>query len=256
MASHAHAGEKVYQGIAVSPGVCRGKVVLAGKKPGEIPQRILAEEEVAPSLDRFHKALLATRQQLIEVQRRVREDMGAADANIFDAHLLVLEDQTLIEEVTRQVRDKRVNVEYALKQVTERYVAVLGAVEDEYLKERAHDMEDVVGRILSNLTGKPSPHQLPALREPSIIVARDLAPSATAVLDKKLVLGFATDTGSKTSHTAILGRSLQIPAVAGLKDFSEIIEDGQFVLLDGYNGVVIVNPTDQTLFEYGQLVRR
>lgn len=256
MASHVHAGERVFRGIPVSPGVCRAKVLLLGKTPNEIPRFQIPPEGVATELNRLQVALTETRKQLLEVQRRVSADMGAQDASIFEAHLMVLEDQTLLDEVARHIREKLVNVEQGLQSVVERYTAALGAIEDDYLSERAHDMQDVVARILGNLMGKPGANELPPLKEPCIIIAHDLAPSTTALLDRKLVLGFATDVGSKTSHTAILARSLQIPAVVGLKDLSEILQNEQQILLDGYNGMVVVNPTDQTLFEYGQIVRR
>ncbi len=256
MASHVHAGERVFRGIPVSPGVCRGKVLLLGKTRSEIPRFQISPADVGAELGRLQSAVAETRKELLEVQRRVSADMGAKDASIFEAHLMVLEDQTLLEEVARQTREKLVNVEQGLQSVVERYTAALGAVDDEYLSERAHDMQDVVARILGNLLGNPGANDLPQLKEPCIIIAHDLAPSTTALLDRKLVLGFATDVGSKTSHTAILARSMQIPAVVGLKDLSEILQHEQQILLDGYNGMVVVNPTDQTLFEYGQIVRR
>jgi phosphotransferase system enzyme I (PtsI) len=138
--------------------------------------------------------------------------------------------------------------------VAEKYASTLGAIDDEYLRERAADMRDVTSRILNNLLGRQDT-TLKNLTEASIVISYDLSPSATAQLDRKMVLGFATDIGGKTSHTAIMARALQIPAVVGLKDVSSQIRTGQYALLDGYNGSLIVNPTDQTLFEYGQLVR-
>src|SRR5204863_8836437 len=132
----------------------------------------------------------------------------------------------------------------------------LAAIDDDYLRERATDMRDVTTRVLNNLLGRTDDLDLRHLKEPCIIIAHDLTPSNTAQLDKRNVLGFATDVGSRTSHTAIMARSLRIPAVVGLKNISEQLETGQYALLDGYNGVVVVHPTDQTLFEYGQLVRK
>jgi phosphotransferase system enzyme I (PtsI) len=182
--------------------------------------------------------------------------MGAKDARIFDAHLLVLDDPTLIDEVARAIHEQKVNVEHAFQQVSEKYAATLSTMDDEYLRERAADMRDVTARVLDNLLGRQDESDLRKIKEPCIIISYDLTPSTTALLDKNLVLGFATDVGSKTSHTAILARSLQIPAVVGLHDASQHLESGQYVLLDGFNGLLIVNPTDQTLFEYGQLVKK
>src|SRR5205807_10235602 len=130
----------------------------------------------------------------------------------------------------------------------------LAVSEDDYLRERATDMRDVTSRVLNNLLGLEAEVDMRHLKEPCIIIAHDLTPSNTAQFDKRNVLGFATDVGSKTSHTAIMARSLRIPAVVGLKDVSRHLETGQYALLDGFNGVVIVNPTDQTLYEYGQII--
>jgi phosphotransferase system enzyme I (PtsI) len=135
-------------------------------------------------------------------------------------------------------------------------VSVLGAVDDAYLRERAADLRDVAGRVLDHLSGAVHEHQLQHLSEPCILVAHDLAPSVTAVLDRKHVLGFATEAGGKTSHTAIMARKMGIPAVVGLGPMLDSLQDGEYALLDGHGGVLTLNPTDQTLFEYGQLKQR
>ncbi len=250
-------GEVVHRGIPVSPGISRGKVlVVAIPQEGEIPKREISEAEVSAELERFHEALIRTRQQIQDVQRQVTASIGAQDAGIFDAHLLVLEDSTLIDEVGRVVKRRQVNVEQAVREVTDKYLQVLSSIEDEYLRERASDIRDVTARIMNNLLGQQEAVDLRHLSEPCIIVSHDLTPSTTAQLDKRNVLGFATDVGSKTSHTAILARSLHIPAVVALKTISQHLANGTQVLLDGYNGVVVVNPTDQTLFEYGQLAKK
>jgi phosphoenolpyruvate-protein phosphotransferase (PTS system enzyme I) len=158
--------------------------------------------------------------------------------------------------VARLIQEEKVNVEHAFHVAAENYVAALSAIEDDFLRERAADMRDVTQRVLNRLLGRPEDLDLAHLPEPCIIVSYDLSPSRTAVLDKHMVLGFATDIGSKTSHTAIMGRSLRIPAVVGLGAASRVLQTGQHILLDGFNGQLILNPTDQTLFEYGQLVRK
>jgi phosphotransferase system enzyme I (PtsI) len=216
----------------------------------------LTEAELAQEVERLEKALVLTRHQILEIQRKVGEGMGAQEGSIFDAHLLVLEDRTLLDEVVRVIREEKVNAEHAFHTVAERYAATLAAIEDEYLRERATDMRDVTTRVLNNLLGLEEEADLRHLKEPCIIVCHDLTPSNTAQLDKRKVLGFATDVGSKTSHTAIMARSLRIPAVVGLKDVSGQVESGQYALLDGLNGVLIVNPSDQALFEYAQLILR
>ena len=246
-------GEKVFHGIAVSGGVCRGKVLVLHQTRHVITRRDIPDAEIQDEIDRFQKSLLRTRQQITEVQRRVAQTMSTKEADIFDAHLLMLEDHVLTDEVMKIIRDQKTNAEYAFHHASEKYVAVLEAVEDEYLRERAADLRDLTGRVLDNLFEVKDQFDLNHLSEPCILVGRDLSPSVTAQLNKKFVLGFATDIGGRTSHTAIMARSLGIPAVVGLKTISAELENGGYVLLDGYNGTVTLRPTDQTLFQYGQL---
>jgi phosphoenolpyruvate-protein phosphotransferase (PTS system enzyme I) len=251
-----HRGERIFRGIPVSAGVCRGKVLVLDRARPVVHKRVLSESELAEEVNRLERALVQTRQQIQEVQRRVSEGMGALEGSIFDAHLLVLEDRTLLDEVVRVITEEKVNSEFAFHSVAERYAATLAAIEDDYLRERATDMRDVTARVLNNLLGLEEEVDLRHLREPCVIISHDLTPSNTAQLDKRNVLGFATDVGSKTSHTAIMARSLRIPAAVAMGDISRQLETGDYALLDGFNGVVIVNPTDQTLYEYGQLIRK
>ena len=244
-------------GIAVSPGVCRGRLlVLIENRLDYIPRRNISDEEVPQQILRLEQAITETRKQLLAVQEKVSTGMGAKDATIFDAHLLVLEDPMLLDEVRQFVEKEKVSIEFAFAQISERYAKVLETVDDEYMRERAADTRDVTERLLQNLLGTFQELDLRHLKEPYIIVAHDLAPSRTAMLDKKNVLGFITDVGSKTSHTAIMARSLRIPAIVGLQNASTELRNGQYALLDGYHGQIVINPTDQTLFEYGQLARR
>ncbi len=249
--------ERVFRGIPVSGGVCRGKILILGKPQEDWgTQRVLSEEQVPQEIRRLEQALVLTRQEILDVQRKVSAGLGSEDASIFDAHLLVLEDPALMDEVSRTVQVEKVNAEHAFQSVVERYMKTLNSIGDEYLRERASDMRDVASRVLNNLAGKETGLDLQHLLEPCIIISYDLTPSATALLDKSKVLGFGTDVGSRTSHTAIMARSMRLPAVVGLQHASRELESGDVVLLDGYNGLIIVNPTEQTLFEYGQLVRK
>jgi phosphoenolpyruvate-protein phosphotransferase (PTS system enzyme I) len=256
MATASRLGEKIFRGIPVSAGVCRGLVLVLGKKQETIPHFVLREEDIPAQLDRFEQALLVTRQQVAQIQRQVGEAMGSKDSAIFEAHLLLLEDPMLIDETIRLIREHKVNAEYAFHQIADKYSHILSTVDDDYLHERSVDLRDVTARLLNNLIGHEAGSDLHSLARPCIIISDDLTPSTTAQLDRVNILGFATDVGSRTSHTAILARSLQIPAVVGLRDITGHLVTGQQVLLDGYNGLVILNPTDQTLFEYGQLVKR
>ena len=251
-----HKGEKVLHGIPVSPGIGRGRLLVLRKAETTVPHYPLPEEQVPAEIERLERALVDTRHQVVEVQRKVREVMGADEGGIFDAHLLVLEDRVLIDEVNRIIRREKVNAEHAYHAVAGKYAAALATVDDAYLRERVADMRDVTVRVLNNLLGRAHGEDLRHLAEACLIISHDLTPSDTAQMDKQRVLGFGTDIGSKTSHTAIIARSLRLPAVAGLRNATRELETGEQALLDGYNGLVIVNPTDQTLFEYGQLVRK
>jgi phosphotransferase system enzyme I (PtsI) len=257
MLEPAQPGERIFRGIPVSPGVARGRLLVLDKSPeAAIRERHISEADLACQAQRLEQAIVDTRREIIEVQRKVSEGLGAQDATIFDAHLLVLEDPTLIEEVSRIIFEEKVTAEYAFKKVADKYAKTLSAIDDEYLRERASDMRDVTERLLNNLTGQGNQDDLSHLTQSCIVISYDLTPSRTALLDKKMVLGFGTDIGSKTSHTAIMARSLRIPAVVGLQQASRELKTGDYALLDGYNGLIILNPTDQTLFEYGQLVRK
>lgn len=250
-------GEKIFHGIAVSPGVSQGRVVVMGKAHAASARRSVSDGELAAEINRFKQALVATRQQLTEVQRRLTEKMGADHAGIFEAHLLVLDDPEVNNEVLRFIQKDKVNAEFAYQSVAERYAESLAAIDDEYLRERAADMRDITARVLNNLHGRGDDGDLRhILKEPCIVVAHDLAPSQTAQMDRDKVLGFATDVGSRTSHTAIMARSMKIPAIVGLKTITSDLRTGDTVLLDGVSGLIIINPTDQTLFQYGQLARR
>lgn len=253
----ARKGERILRGIPVSPGVSRGKLlVLANPGDTTVPRLELQEAELAPQIQRFERALVETRRQIHEIQQRVSDHLGMKDASIFEAHMLVLEDPILLDEVSRMVLEEKINVEYAVQKFVEKYIAILSASDDQYLSERGADLRDVAARLLNNLLGRTEETDLRHLPEQCLIISHDLTPSRTALLDKHMVLGLATDIGSRTSHTAIMARSLGIPAVVGLQNASHELVTGEYALLDGYNGQIIVNPTDQTLFEYGQLVRK
>ncbi len=257
MSQDANSGERQFRGIPVSAGVCRGKVfVLSRPQDTPVPHYAISESQIAEETNRLEQALLLTRNQILEIQGRVQDGMGSSEAQIFEAHLMVLEDPVVLQEVIRHVERDRVNVDYAFATVSAKYITALEAAEDDFLRERVSDMRDVATRVLHNLLGREHGGEFSQPKEPCILVAYDLTPSRTALLDKKLVLGFATDQGSKTSHTAILARSLQIPAVTGLVDASQQLVTGQPVLLDGYSGMLVLHPTEQTLYEYGQVERK
>ena len=244
--------ETRFQGIGVSPGIVQGAIHVARDDGDDIARHKIKREEIASEIGRFEAALIQTRTQILEMQERIAASIGAKDAGIFDAHLLVVEDRTLIDEVLRKLEADLYNVEYVFQQVATHYADTLSKIDDPYLRERALDIQDVTRRVIRNLQGK-APKSFQAVTEKHILVAHNLTPSDTATMDRDYVLGLATDLGSRTSHTAIMARSLGLPAVVGLHDVTEKVETGQHVLLDGYNGLLILNPTADTLRHYGEL---
>ena len=249
-------GEKMLRGIPVSHGVSRSQVVVLDRTRIDPAKSGILESELAGEENRLQASLAETRRQILAMQERLREAMGAEEAQIFEAHLLVLEDPMLLKEVSQFIRENLVTAEFAFHEASEKYAEALGKVDDAYLSERAADIRDVTQRVLANLMSQPLCAGLADLTEPCIVVAHDLTPSDTAMLDPTKVLGFITEVGSRTSHTAILARSLRIPAVLGLGEAISELHTGQSVLLDGFNGFVVIDPSKQILFEYGQLVER
>lgn len=241
--------EQRFEGIAVAPGIARGPAVVHWVEEEEIPYRKISASAIPEEIARFEAALIATRGELLEMQQKIAEAIGTSDASIFDAHLLVVEDRTLIDEVLRSVESDRHNVEFAFNKVAEKYCKSLSEIDDPYLRERVVDIEDVTRRVIRHLLGKAT-GGLHAHADPHIIIGHNLTPSDTALLNRSLVLGFATEAGSKTSHTAIMARSLGIPAIVGLHEITSQIAAGDPLLIDGYRGILIVHPSPQTLREY------
>ena len=244
-----------FEGAGVSPGIARARVHVARDELEEVVRYRIAASQVADEIARFETALIQTRMQILQMQQRIAESIGAKDAAIFDAHLLVVEDRTLIDEVLRKLETDLCNVEWIFQEVATRYAETLNRIDDPYLRERALDIQDVTKRVIRNLQGK-GPKTFLALNEPHILVAHNLTPSDTASINKANVLGIATDLGSRTSHAAILARSLNIPAIVGLHDITARLETGEQVLLDGNDGWLIVDPTPKTLADYAQIESR
>lgn len=244
--------ERSFQGIAVADGICHGKALLYWQEAEQIPVHKITEADLPNEISKFEAALIATRAELLEIQQKIASAIGSKDASIFDAHLLVVEDRTLIDEILRNLERDLKNIEHVFDEVTARYCKTLQAIDDPYLRERVVDIEDVRKRILRHLLGK-QPYRLKTLKEPHIIIAHNLSPADTVLLNKEYVLGFATEAGSKTSHTAIMARSLNIPSIVGLTNICEEIRNDDIVLIDGYTGILILNPTPETLDRYGKI---
>jgi len=250
------AGQEIrFEGVGVSPGIACSRVHVVRDDLDDVVRYRIAPSQVADEIGRFETALIQTRMQILEMQQRIAESIGAKDAAIFDAHLLVVEDRTLIDEVLRKLETDLCNVEWVFQEVATRYAETLNKIDDPYLRERALDIQDVTKRVIRNLQGK-APKTFLALNEPHILVAHNLTPSDTASMNRANVLGIATDLGSRTSHAAILARSLNIPAIVGLHDITAKLETGQEVLLDGSDGLLIVNPPPQVIARYAEIESR
>jgi len=247
--------EIVLQGVPASPGVAHGEAFVFLQKELEIPVYQVEAKQRRGEIARFEEAIKATRVQISKLRAEVAERLGEQEAQIFDAHLLVLEDNALIDETIRELNESGYNIDYCFHSVAKRFIEAFGKIDDEYLKERVTDIRDVTRRVLLNLLGHSSA-ALARLGGQRVIVSEDLSPSDTASFDKGSVLGLVTNAGSSTSHAVIMARSLQVPAVVGLNDVTARIDNGDHVLVDGYEGLVIVHPTDQTLFRYGRIQER
>lgn len=244
--------EIVVQGIAASPGIAPGQVFRHIQSDLELPSYQVRPEERAEELARFERALIATRQQIQRIKQEVEKNLSADEARIFDAHLLVLEDQALIGETEREFATNSTNIEVCFDKVAKRYIKAFSEIDDEYLRERAGDIRDVAQRVLQNLLGRAE-QTLNNFAGNRVVVANDISPSDTVGMDRNKVLAIVTDSGSRTSHAVIVARTLRVPAVVGVRDLTKRIVDGDWVLVDGYEGTVIINPSEQTLFRYGKI---
>lgn len=244
--------ETLVQGIAASQGIAYGQAFLYIQSDVEVPAYQVEPDKRMEEISRFEHAILVTRQQIQKIMSEVDKNLGPEEARIFDAHLLVLEDQALISETIREFETSGKNVETCFNKVSQRYIKAFSEIDDEYLRERSGDIRDVAQRVLQNLLGQSS-QSLSQLVEKRVVVANDVSPSDAAGIDSSQALAIVTDSGSKTSHAVIVARSMKVPAVVGVRDLTRRVQPGDWLLVDGYEGLVILNPSQQTLFRYGQI---
>lgn len=244
--------EIVIKGIAASPGVAHGRAVVYLQKQLEVPCYDITEAQIDSELERFDKAILETRGEIAQVRDKIAQSLGEGEARIFDAHLLVLEDTALLNEVTAELRSSLKSIEFCFNNVAQRYISFFRSMEDEYLRERVADIGDVSRRLLHNLIGMKKV-DLSQLAAESIIISEDISPSDAADMDRDKLLGFVTNSGGKTSHSVIMARSLRIPAVVGTHNATKKIVSGDHILVDGHEGLVVINPSEERLYQYGQL---
>lgn len=244
--------ETIVSGISASQGIAYGQIFVFIQSDVEVPNYQVDEEKRVAEIARFEKALLATRQQISKIKNEVEKNLGAEEAMIFDAHLLVLEDQALIGETIRDFEKTGRNIETCFNQISSRYIQAFAEIDDEYLRERAGDIRDVAQRVLQNLLGQAE-NSLSRLADKRIVVATDISPSDSASIDRGQALALVTDSGSRTSHAVIVARSMKVPAVVGMRDLTTRVKNGDWAIVDGYDGVVILNPSESTLFRYGKI---
>lgn len=250
-----HAKEIVLKGIPASPGICHGDAMLFAQINIDVPLYRISENEVSVEKERFQKAILATREEIIQIRDQVSNSLGEDEALIFDAHLMVLEDNALITETIQHIEQNKQNVEYSFNVVVERYINFFKTIEDEYLRERVSDIKDVSRRVLNHLVGATKNTSL-STPQNRIIVSEDITPSQAVSFNKDNLLGFITDSGGATSHFVIMSRSFKIPAVVGLHNATEKIKQNDYILIDGYEGLVFINPSAETIKEYDQIANK
>jgi phosphotransferase system enzyme I (PtsI) len=245
--------ETSLQGTGVSRGVVVGPAVIFAREEEDLPVRVIEPGDAIQEIARFERAVIETRRQLRDIQRNMVQALGKGGARIFEMHQMVLEDGLFIDRVIKKIREEHKNAEPAVREAGADYAKALSAVQDEYLRERVADIRDVARRIIRNLMGRQGPN-LANMDRKCIVVAWDLGPSETAMLRKDHVLAFLTEGGSSLSHTAIMARAMEIPAVVGLHEATSRISAGDELLVDGDKGLVIINPTLEHMQEYGKLV--
>lgn len=240
--------EERWRGRGVSEGVVVGRVLRVFSGTRQVYRATLDEKDVERETRRLRAAIRLARLQLLAIKARAEKELGVEHAYIFDAHLLMLEDRKLLDEVEKYIREERVNAEWAVKVAADRILAIYAEIKDDYLRERGSDIEDVTQRILVALSGEMPDHR--RLKEDAIIVAEDLLPSAVAELDFEHARAIATDAGGWTSHTAIIARGLGIPAIVGLRDLHRHARTGDTIVVDAQQGVVILHPSETTIEDY------
>ena len=252
--------EVLFHGFPASPGICRGRVLVFGAAHTdfhEIDPIPIAASDVDAEVARFQSAIEKTKSEIKTIQDRMRKTIEKRDAKIFDAHLLIVGDKLIHKEVISRIKNGLCNAQSSFLLTIQKYLDAISGTNDTYLNERAGDIRDIANRILRNLNGdKDGGPSLDNLPENTVVIAHDLTPSDTAMLDRRNILGFAIETGSKTCHTSILARSLRIPAVVGMRNIAGKFANGDEVIVDGFLGMVIRNPSRETLAFYREKISR
>jgi phosphotransferase system enzyme I (PtsI) len=239
----------MYKGIAASPGIVIGPAYVLSKKAAQVNKIELAPSKIDTEVARLHTAVERTKADIGAIKERIIHDIGSSEAEIFNAYLLMLSDPTFIGKAEEIIKTQRLNTEYALHMVLQNYSEFSNRISDSYLKERSRDINSLVDKIINNLE-ESGGKDLNAPAEKYIVIAQDLSPADTADMNKNNVLGFVTEMGGATSHTAIVARSLELPAVVGVRDITSTAKTGDMVIIDGEKGIVVINPNPKILALY------
>lgn len=241
--------EILFEGIGLSPGIIIGKVWLIDNKKAKATKRHISSNEVEGEIKRFHDAVNQSKQQLLKIKNEVFSKEQKDHHYIVDTHIMMLDDRMLIEDSIKNIKKEKVCAEWAVAMVIDELKRIFENIDDYYLRERSGDIDHVGDRILKNLIGQDHA-QLSDIDEKVVVVAHDLSPADTAQIDKGKIMGFAIDIGGKTSHTSIVARALEIPAVGGLEIITDVAQTGDHIIVDGLNGKVIINPGRDTFQNY------
>ncbi|MEY3144215.1 MAG: Phosphoenolpyruvate-protein phosphotransferase, partial [Planctomycetota bacterium] len=237
------------KGIPVSPGIVIGRVFMLGEAETHVPRRDIDEHEIEGEIERLDAALRDAGADLVVLRDRTEQQLGREAAKIFGFHLGLVQDPALLGPMRERVRRDRINAEVAVADSFKKVTDQFKAIGNEVFRQKANDVLDLERRVLGKLMGE-NESRLSALTEPVIIIAHELTPSQTAGMDRKKILGIATDLGGRTSHTSIVARAIEIPCVVGCQRVMQRAEDGDLVIVDGDTGVVVVRPDERTLEEY------
>ncbi|HPG39626.1 MAG TPA: phosphoenolpyruvate--protein phosphotransferase [bacterium] len=241
--------EQQFEGVAASPGIAMGPVFFIGADVVTVEKKTLTPQDVDQEVVKFAHALESAKSDLQQLVEKTSLSIGIDSAKIFEIHQLLLEDVMIVDETVRRIREEHMNADQAFLEVMEHFEVSMESIEGEYLKARAADIRDVKRRVIRKIQGDVRPN-LKKLKDPAIIFAKELTPSDTVNLERNKVLGFAMDFGGRTSHAAIMARSIKVPSVVGLKKTGNLLHTGDFVILDGNSGILIINPNPETITQY------
>lgn len=244
--------ERELKGLSVSKGIAHGEAFVMFHRELETPVYEIRDSDKPAERERFQNAILKTRADIQQIKAELAESIGESESSIFDAHLLVLEDVAIMQETLATFEKEHFNIEYCYQTVINKFIEAFEKIDDAFIRERIGDLKDVSRRVIANMLGIET-SKIGALSDPLILVSSDFAPSDFALVDKSKILAIVTEKGSQTSHTAILSRSLGIPCIVGVSGVENSISSGEFLLVDGYNGQVVVNPSQETLRHYTEV---